>query len=328
MGFKMAPQIIGLIRGEPKGKGKHRAPGDKILEELGEERKSRSKTLDRERSKYNRYAGYRSGAECWAALQDEADQYRTPVVLRDGRTASRGLRRDAILGIAVIYNPPAAATKGWTDADYTRFYKDCREVMADIEPRLFGRRNSRMLAEHRDEDGNGESRHIHEVLVPRDGDGRYCGNLLDAQTLARINQEFPRRMRARGWGLEDLDTTDWKRYKADPSYREIRDGKRGKSGRSVNKYLDDLRQDMETREKALTARERALEARERALADREAAQAMKAPQAVPKAAQGKPIRRRLAPAGAKNAGMAARCVADAEEMAAKDNPTKMSGLYR
>ena len=54
MGFKMAPQVIGIIRGEPKGKGTHRAPGDKILEELGEERKSKSKTLDRGRSKDNR----------------------------------------------------------------------------------------------------------------------------------------------------------------------------------------------------------------------------------------------------------------------------------
>lgn len=318
MGFKMAPQIMGLIRGEPKGKGKHRAPGDKILEELGEERKSRSKTLDRGRSGDNRYAGYRSGAECWAALQEEADRYRSPVVLRDGRTASRGLRRDAVLGIAVIYNPPAAATKGWTDADYSRFYKDCREVMANIEPRLFGRRNSRMLAEHRDEDGSGEeSRHIHEVLVPRDGDGRYCGNLVDGSTLARINRDFPRLMRERNWDLEDLDTTDWPRYKTDPSYREIRDGKRGKNGRSVNKYLDDLKRDMETREKALTARERALEAREKALADREAVQALKAPQGPPRAAQ----------KGSRVLSAAERLLMHAEEIEGA-SAQKRSGLYR
>lgn len=314
MGFRMAPQVIGIIRGEPKGKGTHRAPGDKILEELGEERKSRSKTLDRGRSGDNRYAGYRSGAECWAALQAEADRYKTPVVLRDGRTASRGLRRDAILGVTVIYNPPAAATKGWTDADYDRFYRDCRAVMAEIEPRLFRPGNSRMLAEHRDE---GDSRHIHEVLVPKDQDGRYCGHLVDGSTLARINQEFPRLMRSRGWDLEDLDTTDWPRYKTDPSYREIRDGKRGKNGRSVNKYLDDLKRDMETREKALTARERALEARERALADKEVTQAVKAPQGPPRAAQ----------KGSRVLSAAERLLMHAEEIEGA-SAQKRSGLYR
>ena len=316
MGYKCTPQIMGLTRGEPKGKGKHRADGGKILRELGEERHSKSKTLDRSRSADNQYTGFSSGQACWDKLQADADNYRVPVHRKDGTVVYRRLPGDAVIGCAVIFNPPAEMTVGWTADQYRRFYRDSAAVLHEIEPRVFGR--WRMFAEHLDEGKDG-SRHMHLVGVPKDDDGRYCGNLIDALLLGRINQDYPRLMRARGWDLEDLDTTDWPRYKADPDYRAWRDGKAARNGRSVNDYLRDIVRDTEARERALAEREKDMKDREDALSVRE--RALEAREAVIK---GKDTVTRQKPVQAPQrrlqtgTGATGRIIAMAEEMEARD----------
>lgn len=243
MGYKCTPQLIGLVRGQPKPGQKHRANGGAILRELGEERYSASPTLDRSRSARNEYTGYRSGGDCWAAMEDEAARYKVRGRTKDGKDFVRSLRSDAVVGISVIYNPPHDMAADWTVEDYQRFYRDSQEVMAAIEPRLFRPSNVRMMADHADEGLEAEpgeyGRHRHAVYVPRDGEGRYCGNLEDARLRDRINQEYPRMMRDRGWDLDDLDITDWERYKTDPEYQAERQAKRRKSGRSVADYARD-----------------------------------------------------------------------------------------
>ena len=105
MGYKCTPQIIGLVRGEPKPGAKHRAPCLKICEEAGNERYSKSVTLDRTRSKYNVYEGFRSGEKCCASMEAEAAEYRVRGKTKDGKDYERGLRADAVIGFAVIFNP-------------------------------------------------------------------------------------------------------------------------------------------------------------------------------------------------------------------------------
>ena len=76
MGWKCAPQVMGLVRGEPKAGQKHRANGRKIAMEAGYERASLSDTLDRTRSNQNEYEGFRSGKEFWDVMEQEASGQR------------------------------------------------------------------------------------------------------------------------------------------------------------------------------------------------------------------------------------------------------------
>lgn len=247
MGWKCAPQVMGLVRGEPKQGQKHRANIRKIAMEAGYERASKSDTLDKSRSSKNHYDGCSSGAEFAAVMEQEASKYRVKV---NGKTKDKkpvvrekGLPHNAVIGWAVIYNPPAEVCAAWTNEDYQKFYADCRECMAKIEPRLFRSENIRMSAEHFDEgippDENSGvvDRHLHDLGVSKDADGRYCGNLIDAKLLIKINERFPALMRECGWDMDDLDRTDFERAKTDKEYASERNAKRRQSGLSVNKHL-------------------------------------------------------------------------------------------
>lgn len=265
MGWKCAPQVKGLVRGEPKPGQKHRANGMKICREAGYERASKSATLDRSRSRDNVYEGYVSGETCWGDMVAQASMYRCQV---RGKTKSgeevvyeRDLRSDAVIGYAVIYNPPGEVTAGWTDEDYAKFYADSRECMELIEPRIFRKDTIRMSARHMDEGvprskNESPDNHLHDIGDCIDAEGHYCGNLIDAKLMDRINRNYPRLMRERGWAMEDLDVTDWEESKKNKQYRLERNAKRRKNGRSVNRYMvDKLREQVQSMDDALDAAE-------------------------------------------------------------------------
>ena len=245
MGWKCAPQIVGLVRGEPKPGAKHRANGMMIAKEAGYERASRSETIDRSRSHLNEYTGYRSGKEFWEQMEADAAAYRVQV---PGKTKSgepiireKGLQHNAVIGWAAIYNPPAEVCMSWDRDTYEKFFNDCRECMSLISP-IFRKDNRIMSAVHWDEgvppeEGNLPDLHAHDLGVCKDQDGRYCGNLIDAKLLVKINSMFPKMMRERGWEMDDLDTTDFERAKGDEEYRQERNEKRKRSGLSVNSHL-------------------------------------------------------------------------------------------
>lgn len=249
MGWKCAPQVMGLVRGEPKPGQKHRANIHKIAKEAGYERGTKSETFDRSRSHLNRYEGYTKGAEFADDMVREADEYKASVTVKnkDGTTSvkERSLRSDAVIGWSVIYNPPAEICATWSDDDYAKFYSDCDECMEIIEPRVFRRSNIRFSAEHFDEgvppedrsDVSQIDRHIHKMGICMDKEGHYCGNLIDAKLRVTINKQFPALMRQRGWDMDDLDVTDFDRAKVDSEYKAERDYKRGQSGKSVNQHI-------------------------------------------------------------------------------------------
>lgn len=269
MGFLCTPQIMGLTRDGPKtkkngGKQKHRAAGKAILAEAGKERFSASETLDRTRSGDNSYTGYDSGFACWDAMCKEADEYRVPTKARDGTMHERGLRKDAVIGYAIIFNPPAEMTQGWTRDDYQRFYDDSWACLCEIQPDLFRDENVRMDAVHRDEgrliDDGTFTEHLHRFGVPKDRSGKYCGNKIDARLLITINERYPAMMRDKGWDLDDLNNTDWQRMRTDEDYRREWNDKRKERGRSVNKYIRDeldsrMRRVVETGEEVMTLME-------------------------------------------------------------------------
>lgn len=241
MGFQCLPQITGLVRNRPAVNAKHRSNGGKILEELGRERYSRSVTLDRTRSQYNSYSGYDGfGFKCWSDMCRYAEDYRIEVTFKSGKrkgeTVSRSLREDAVIGWAMIINPPHEATEDWSESTFKRFYEDSFAVMCEIEPRLFREDNLRMAAAHRDEGVTSHDQHMHFVGMSQDVNGQFCGNLIDAALCVRINERFPELMRSRGWEIDDPDRTDFRRMGTDPAYKAERQAK-AQGGQSVNRHI-------------------------------------------------------------------------------------------
>lgn len=241
MGWKCTPQVKGLVRGTPKKGAKHRANIRAILAELGEERISQSDTLDRSRSHLNVYDNFSSGFQCADIMTKQADNYRIQCTGKGKAQVERKLRADAVIGCAVIFNPPEEICSSWTDAQYEKFYKDSTDALKTVCPDIFRDENIRMTAEHFDEgtiaDPSAISRHVHKVYDCIDTDGKYCGNLIDGKMLDTINHVYPAFMRSRGWDIDDLDCTDWDRSKSDKAYRDERTQKRKKSGKDVNDYL-------------------------------------------------------------------------------------------
>lgn len=240
MGWKCTPQVTGLVKGEPKQGQKHRSNAKAIIIEAGKERVSKSDTLDRDRTKFNKYYGFDSGFKCTDYITEEAENYRQEVVGKGGTKHLRKLRSDAVIGYAIIYNPPEEICSGWSDAEYEKFYADSRKTMEQICPDIFRSDTIVMSAEHFDEgtitDITKISRHVHDIGIPKDRNGHYCGNKIDSKLCVEINANYPRLMREKGWDIDDLDVTDWDKYKTDKEYREERKSKQ-QSGKSVNEYI-------------------------------------------------------------------------------------------
>lgn len=238
MGYKVVPQMIKLVKGA--GDEKHRANGGKILRELYQERYGKTVTIDREYSYLNEYVGADSGDEMWDKLIDEADNYKI-VTVRKGKEYKRALPEKSTIGMSVIFKLPYEYSAQLSVAENAKFYTDTEDVLADLYPDVFAKKNIRGYAIHYDEgipnnDKEKSSEHKHQVYVPRDENERYCGNLVDVKMLANICKQYPAKMREKGWDFEDLDTTDWDKYKSDSEYKAERDLKRKENGLGVNAY--------------------------------------------------------------------------------------------
>lgn len=260
--FKCTPQILGLQRHASKrARGAaHRAtsPSGLACEAAPLERASMTETLDRSKTHLNVSEGPDSGEELWCRMCDEADDYRQPVMNRDGtprmdrdgHPVTRALRRDAVIGYAVVDHPPAEVTRDWDVDTMRRFSADSDACMNEVlkslgRPAMFGGDNARATYYHLDEgrvDPLDDSEvplgiHVHKFGMARDPEtGRYCGNLIDAKFLHELNVRYPALMRERGWPLEELDTVDWDRYSTDEAYRSERAARRREAGLSTNEY--------------------------------------------------------------------------------------------
>lgn len=261
MGFRMSVPYLGLTRKVGES-GKHKAYGLPICKEAGYERASASKTLDRTLSNQNSYVGFKSGDELWSYLEERANDYRIQV---EGKTKTRekvvrerGLRKDAIVGFAVIFKPPADVISEWDTETRNRFFSDCHEVARELEPELFQESNILMIARHFDE---GED-HEHMFGIPLTKDGRYNGSDMLTHMRRNFNENFARCMRERGWDMDDLDLYDKGRAENDEEYRVSRRAKKGKQGLSVNDYADMMEEQraQETLERSIEAQENMLDA--------------------------------------------------------------------
>ena len=243
MGFKCALQIKGLTIDDPAPTAKHRMNLRKAVMEAGNERASKSDTLDRSRSHFNRYEGFTSGKECADAMETGSEF--TTVHMKDGTVRQRKTRSDAVIGFAVICNPPADVCQSWDDDTYAKFYSDSWECLSLVKPNIFRDENTVMIAEHFDEgvppedssDVSQIDRHQHRIGYARDENGKWCGNEIDGKFLHDLNTVFPQMMRDRGWDMDELDTTDYDRMAVDEEYATERRKKRKQSGKSVNEHI-------------------------------------------------------------------------------------------
>ena len=209
---------------------------------MGKERISSSETLNPERTPLNVYEQEEhSGFSMWDDMEERANTYKQAV---KGKTKTgeeitryRSLRKDAVIGVAIIINPPYEECRNWSEEEYQKFYDDTRECLAEFRPEIFRRTNQVFGVEHRDEGYHDNDRHMHIVYDAIDENGRYCGNRLDAKFLSDFNKSYSEMMRSKGWEMDDLDTTDWDRYKNDSTYKAERDAKRRSQGKSVNQHI-------------------------------------------------------------------------------------------
>lgn len=242
MGFRMSVPYLGLTR-NPAESGKHKAHGLPICKEAGYERASASRTLDRTLSDQNTYVGYRSGEELWSYLEERANNYRMQVPGKDKANnpvmRERGLRKDAIVGFAVIWKPPAEVIRDWDRDTRERFFSDCHAVAEELEPELFAPSNILMRSRHFDEVRHGGEEHEHDVGVPLTADGRYNGSDMLNHMRRNFNANFAAKMRERGWDMDDLDLYDPERAKVDEEYAARRQERRRNYGKSVNDYAAD-----------------------------------------------------------------------------------------
>lgn len=290
MGFKVGMPVLKLVTG--KGNGKRSANYRKILQEMGNERYSKSKTLDRTRSGDNVYMGFRAGKKCAEAIDDVLSTYRVRVHKADGTVQERAMKSNQIIGYSWVLKPPAEVTADWDDATWQKFRRDSLAVLEDICPELFGGcseldvmsrtseqhadtgygHNLMMVSEHNDEDG----RHLHGAGMPWTPDGRLCGKeVVCLPTFRKLNRTYPQRMQELGWDVEELHAYDEAEAEKDPEYkaRHIAEKKAKKHGQSVNDYAaQKAREEAEAATEARIAQEQAtLQAMQRELASTQAA---------------------------------------------------------
>lgn len=237
MGFKCLPQIMGLTRQSAAAamKKDNRGGLKEIIEEFLETRYSKSEVLDRARSKLNEYFRYNdfnanmSASEIVSEIEFEVARHRTKVKTKNG-TAERAIRKDAVVGWAVIINPPDEIKKDWTPEQNEQFYKDSMEYMAQLNE-MFRSDNYICGAVHWDEgdpdliaEGYNLS-HYHCAGYAKDENGEFtCGNEIDFMMKDRINREYAAFMRSRGWDVDDPET------------RYTREDKTPKKSMTANEY--------------------------------------------------------------------------------------------
>ena len=168
-----------------------------------EERWGTDPDIDRSRTPLNEYTGeYRSGQALTAAITAEAEAYSK----EQRQQGKRGLRSDAIIGWAAIVKPPAEWINSLSPKQRKSFFDDSRKIMYDLMGHdEKGRSNVRAAVLHHDEAGD----HEHFYGAAKTEDGRFCGkDLINLKLFRKFNREYPRRMREKGWDVDDCTVYD------------------------------------------------------------------------------------------------------------------------
>ena len=201
MGFNVGMPVLGLKRGY--GKGKHAGNAQAVASEALSERFSSDADLDRSRTKYNTYVegGFTSGKELADYWTDLADEYR--VIDKNGK--EKKLRSDATIGCAIIIKPDSAYMATLSEEERDRLLNACDEVLDEI----MKKRGCELDAgvRHKDEISDHDHRFYHDPNYK-------MSKIIGLKLFNQLNKEFPKKMRERGFDVNDLQVYDAEAVKA------------------------------------------------------------------------------------------------------------------
>lgn len=246
MGIRVGIPILKLSKNAKATKRKGDAR--KVALESFKERYSKDPDLDRSRSHLNVYTGFQRGKDLYEFWEKEAS----------GHLDSRGrkLRSDAVIGYSFIVKPDKESMDKMNDLEQMRFLDDSMKILSD----LFNASGLPIdaTALHMDE----VNPHVHAF----GHDTEYkAGKKIDIRLFGMLNKEYPKRMRALGYDVEDLTVYDSEKADAmteeeKADYKEeVLQRKKAKknAGRSSSKYKEEK---LAEKENELQAREMALNA--------------------------------------------------------------------
>lgn len=186
------------------------------LFESFEERCSSDPDLDRSKTNSNKYWGIsRKAGEIDQAIIDEVESYREEYIPKTGKHAgqkmTRKARTDGSYSFMGIVKPEADFINALTPEQREQFWEDTMNILFYDENAIFGRNgrtgkeNLRAAVLHRDE----YAEHLHFIGIPYTEDGRFCpSDFFSLKAYNRLNKEYPERMRAKGWQIENLTVYD------------------------------------------------------------------------------------------------------------------------
>lgn len=205
MGIKVGMPMLKLKRGAASGK--HAGNLRAIAMEAGEERASKTRTLDPSRSELNLHLGpYSKGWEAAQAIEDEVADYE--VEYKKTSHLGRGLRNDAAVAVAFIIKPDGEWINSQTKDEQERFFSDSYEVLKELG--IVNDEHVRMRERHMDEGAP----HEHIIMMAYDKDGKLAGSrVVNLKTFGKLNRDYPKKMQERGWPVDELKAYDHEKVK-------------------------------------------------------------------------------------------------------------------
>lgn len=172
-------------------------------EEMNDLRKGRDETIDRTLTNQNIWIVGSSEMDMVTEIQKKID-----LVNADKKAhGKRVLRSDAVTGIEMIEKPPLDYMERLSREEQVQFLKNSSDTMDSILREWNPDWITMACVLHFDEFG-GKSPHAHRIVVPltKDKDGILSFNAkaeFNLKFFTFVNKEYPRRMRERGYAVED-----------------------------------------------------------------------------------------------------------------------------
>lgn len=204
MGFKVGMPTLELKMGATAASknAKRFGNGRSICVEAGVERYSKTQNFDPSRSHLNAHLGrYENGDEAWDYIKGQVDS----IEAERKAQGKRGIRKDATVAHALIVKPDGDWVNAQKPEDVERFFDDAAEVLDELG--IVPKDSVVMRERHLDEGISDDEpcAHEHYVFMARTADGDLAGSRhLRLKEFKKLNRDFPRMMRARGWDCEEL----------------------------------------------------------------------------------------------------------------------------
>ena len=233
---------------------KHTGNARAVAYEALSERLSRDQDIDRSKTKDNIYFGrFKSGKALVDYWEEMASEYR--IRSQDGK--SRKLAQNAGIGFAGIVKPNSEDFSKLSQSEKIKFLRDSYAVVVEMYAKKGAVIDCAVI--HVDE------REVHLHYFGHDPEYKVNQKYMSLPFHRRLNTEYPRRMRALGYDVDDLtgyleetaNMTDEQKLEYNATRRKR------KNGRSSAQYKAEEEQNK--REQELKAREAALQAQQQAL---------------------------------------------------------------